>query len=720
MAMMSGLQNALSGMKTAQSQLELVGKNIANVDTPGYTRKTAQSQSVILAGASAGVKLGDITRNVSEGLLKSFLSSNSMTGSLASQSSFLGKTEMLLGNPQSNNSLSANVSGLQAAFNTFSTDVTSSAGRFNLTNQAKTLTTRLNSLTNEIQKLRGDADMAIKASVDSINTTLTRIAELNSSIVKYNVLNYEGAADLMDQRDAALKELSSQIDISYFTRDSGELVIQTNNGVTLLDREPHFLSHSPIAQAGPTSSYAGGSISGIFVDGKDVTSKIKEGEIKGFIEIRDVVLPSLQSQMDELAGQLKNAVNQSHNTGTSYPAGSYSLSGTRTFIDPANQQITISGGDVRISIFDKDGKEFSTTTLVGNLGFTNGSIDDMAAEVQNWMRNTAGLPQAEVFVDDAGKLQMRTGDSNYSLSLVDEASSTPGSAQQDVKIAFDVDGNGTAEREFSGFSNFFGMNDFFVSNTQEAIYDSKVVAKNANLGVANTVVLGFADANNPRGMGSITVFSNDSLQDIVNKINNDPDLSQQLNASLVPNGNGYVLRIVNSTGEQIEITDGNSGLVDRLGLKPSNVGLAGSISVREDLLANPSKISAGSPEFNTATGQYQMNPAANNVATAMSKIFSGTLSFGEAGTIAATQTTLANYAATFVGNIASQTNNAEASLQYQAELTNAIATKEAKMSGVDMDEELSQLIVYQQTYAACAQSFTASKEMLDMLLGMMG
>lgn len=720
MAMMSGLQNALSGMKTAQSQLELVGKNIANVDTPGYTRKTAQSQSVILAGASAGVKLGDITRNVSEGLLKSFLSSNSMTGSLASQSSFLGKTEMLLGNPQSNNSLSANVSGLQAAFNTFSTDVTSSAGRFNLTNQAKTLTTRLNSLTNEIQKLRGDADMAIKASVDSINTTLTRIAELNSSIVKYNVLNYEGAADLMDQRDAALKELSSQIDISYFTRDSGELVIQTNNGVTLLDREPHFLSHSPIAQAGPTSSYAGGSISGIFVDGKDVTSKIKEGEIKGFIEIRDVVLPSLQSQMDELAGQLKNAVNQSHNTGTSYPAGSYSLSGTRTFIDPANQQITISGGDVRISIFDKDGKEFSTTTLVGNLGFTNGSIDDMAAEVQNWMRNTAGLPQAEVFVDDAGKLQMRTGDSNYSLSLVDEASSTPGSAQQDVKIAFDVDGNGTAEREFSGFSNFFGMNDFFVSNTQEAIYDSKVVAKNANLGVTNTVVLGFADANNPRGMGSITVFSNDSLQDIVNKINNDPDLSQQLNASLVPNGNGYVLRIVNSTGEQIEITDGNSGLVDRLGLKPSNVGLAGSISVREDLLANPSKISAGSPEFNTATGQYQMNPAANNVATAMSKIFSGTLSFGEAGTIAATQTTLANYAATFVGNIASQTNNAEASLQYQAELTNAIATKEAKMSGVDMDEELSQLIVYQQTYAACAQSFTASKEMLDMLLGMMG
>ena len=58
-------------------------------------------------------------------------------------------------------------------------------------------------------------------------------------------------------------------------------------------------------------------------------------------------------------------------------------------------------------------------------------------------------------------------------------------------------------------------------------------------------------------------------------------------------------------------------------------------------------------------------------------------------------------------------------MNYQQELLSSITTKEAQISGVDIDEELSQLIIYQKSYAACAQSFTASKEMLDILLGMM-
>lgn len=102
----------------------------------------------------------------------------------------------------------------------------------------------------------------------------------------------------------------------------------------------------------------------------------------------------------------------------------------------------------------------------------------------------------------------------------------------------------------------------------------------------------------------------------------------------------------------------------------------------------------------------------------MAKVFSETQDFGEAGNIAATKTSLANYASTFVGNIAASTNNAKTTLAYQNELTNSISMKEAKVSGVDMDEELAQMIMYQQTYAACAKSMTASKEILDMLLGM--
>ena len=75
MALLSGLQTSLSGMKVAQSQLELIGRNVANVDTEGYTRKTMAQKNVVLAGQNAGVALGNITRTVDEGVLRSFLAS---------------------------------------------------------------------------------------------------------------------------------------------------------------------------------------------------------------------------------------------------------------------------------------------------------------------------------------------------------------------------------------------------------------------------------------------------------------------------------------------------------------------------------------------------------------------------------------------------------------------------------------------------------------------
>ena len=472
----------------------------------------------------------------------------------------------------------------------------------------------------------------------------------------------------------------------------------------------------------------GGGIGGIYVDGEDITNNIKDGELKGLIDIRDNQLTSLQTQLNELAATMKDAINQVHNRGTSYPNAPSELTGSRTFIDPANQNIQISNGDVRLTIFDSEGKQVATTTLLAGLGFPDGggSVSDMVGLVNDWLTSPDGanLPQAYAEINDDGKLVINTGDSNYSFSIMDEASSTAGSDQQDVTIKFDVNGDGAYDRTMEGFSYFFGMNDFFQTTKNEHIYDSKVLNKNANLGVQEKITINFATGNNP-SLGSINIYPNESLQDIVNKINNDPKLNSQIKASLVPNGNGYVLQINNTSGEQLEISEAinqttgrTTGFLERIGMHPSNSDAAGSLSVREDLLTNPSGISSGTPEFNSNSGEYQLNPAANDIANAMAKVFTDAQDFGQAGSLAQTSTTLANYAATFVGAVATETNSATSALNYQQELTNSISLKEATLSGVDRDEELAQLIIFQQSYAACAQTFTASKEMLDMLLNM--
>lgn len=725
MALIPGLSTSLSGMKTAQAQLDIIGRNIANVDTVGYTRKTAGQNNVVRAGSSMGVSLGEVTRKVDEGLLKSYLSSNALTSNFSAKNDYLSKTETLLGTPQGNNSISANVSALQTAFDTFATDVTSSANRYNLLNQASTITSRLNSISEEIQKLRGDADLQVNESVGRINELLEKLDNLNDEIVKYNILQYDGKADLLDERDEALRELSGYIDISYFKRETGAIVVQTTNGITLLDNEPHKLSHSALTQASPTVTYAGGGISGIYVDGKDITNSIKDGELKGLIEVRDTILPSLQSQLDELGGNLMQQINQAHNRGTAYPDTPDILTGNRTFIQGAGgdypQSIRLESGDVRFTIFDEEGNQVSTTNLKGGLGFTQGSVSDMAQAIQDWMRSADGpnLPQAQVYINNDGKLTINTGDSNYGFSIVDEASSTPGSAQQDAVIKFDAGNNGLYEQTYEGFSSFFGLNDMFVKQGGDDIYDSKVVSASANLGVTGMTIWSFSDESNGFNYGTVTISPNDSLSDIVKSINDNPALNNSIRASLVPNGDGYMLRIENLNGDQMEITEtqGNN-LIGRLGLEPSYVNTAQTIEVRDDMMTNPGLISASSPEFDPSTGKYVMSPAANNIANELGKVFNTTYKFKQSGTIAQTQTTLANYASTFVGNIASQTSNAESSLAYQQELTNSIAMKEAKISGVDLDEELGQMIIFQQTYAACAQAFTASKEILDMLLNL--
>ncbi len=724
MSLLAGLQTSISGMKVAQSQLGLVSQNIANVDTPNYTRKVAQQNNLVLAGYSCGVELGEIGRKVDEGLLKSYLAANSQQKNLSAQHDYLSKTELLLGTPSSNNSIAANVASLQTAFDTFAADVTSASGRYGLLNTAQSLAGRLNSLTTEIQKLRGDADVDVENAVQKINKTLQTIDELNDDIVKYTVLGYDGKADLLDQRDAALRDLSEMLDISYFERNNGEIVIQSS-GMTLLDKDPHYLTHGAIAQASPTISYAGGGINGIYVDGVDITSKIKDGELKGLIEVRDEILPSLQTQLDQLAGNLQDSVNQIHNRGTAYPSMPYELSGTREFVNSARQQVKISNGDVRFTIFDKDGKEVSSTTLLGGMGFPDDgdTVDNLASTIQDWLRSPSGpgLTDAVVGVDKSGHFYIDTKNSEYTISIMDEASSTPGSAQQDVTVSFDATGDDYYNREFEGFSSFLGLNDFFVSDS-EYVYDSKVLSKNANLGVhGNPVIWQFSTEEAGGIAGSITITSTDSLQDIVNKINSNEDLNQNIVASLVPNGSGYMLRIINNTGGQMEITENPgvanaSTLINRIGLNPSYTSVSGNIGVREDLQLNPSLISSGTPEFNPDSGEYQMNPSSNNIANDMAKVFTTTVDFGQAGTIASTKTTLGNYASTFVGNIASQTSNAQSALAYQEELTYSISLKEAQVSGVDIDEELSQMIIYQQTYAACAKTFTAAKEILDMLM----
>jgi len=112
---------------------------------------------------------------------------------------------------------------------------------------------------------------------------------------------------------------------------------------------------------------------------------------------------------------------------------------------------------------------------------------------------------------------------------------------------------------------------------------------------------------------------------------------------------------------------------------------------------------------------YHLNDGNNNIANKLAKAFAAEQSFNQTGTLTKMTTTLADYASTFVGTIASQTSSSLSGYEYQSELVNSISNKQAEISGVDSDQELAHLIIYQQSYSACAQVWSATRELVDIL-----
>ena len=112
MALLSSISSSLTGMNVAQSQLEIISNNIANVDTQGYTRKTSAQSAIVVAGQTMGVTMENAKRTVDEGLLKNFLASNSSSSSLSAQYDYLSRMDNLMGTTADGNSVAANVGNL--------------------------------------------------------------------------------------------------------------------------------------------------------------------------------------------------------------------------------------------------------------------------------------------------------------------------------------------------------------------------------------------------------------------------------------------------------------------------------------------------------------------------------------------------------------------------------------------------------------------------------
>ena len=305
----AALNSALSGLRVSQQQIDLISNNVANASTPGYTRKLLPQSSFAVEGVTQGVRSENIIRQVDLNLERNLWTQISSVSQLDVKKSYLQRIEQFHGPPDSELSVAAELARLQASFASLAEVPEDSQRQALAVNQAVDVANKINDLADLIQTSRNDAQDEIELSINKINDLLVQIADINGEIQERTAFN-ETTANLEDQRDNAIKELSGLIDISFFVRGDGVLVVQTNRGVELASNFAQTLTFRP-QPLGPASLYPDNA-AGIFVGDPltdpasaiEITEAAPGGKIGGLLELRDEIFPKQRGQLDEFAHKL--------------------------------------------------------------------------------------------------------------------------------------------------------------------------------------------------------------------------------------------------------------------------------------------------------------------------------------------------------------------------------------------------------------------------------
>ncbi|WP_441279016.1 flagellar hook-associated protein FlgK [Tardiphaga sp. 172_B4_N1_3] len=444
---------AVSSLMASQVQISVASSNISNADTTGYTVKTANQVATTSGGAGTGVSITGITSSVDKLLFKSLISATSELGAANTNNDYLNRLQALYGSTtgaeDTGTSIANTLASLESAISSLAGTTSSASLQANVVSALDDLASQLRETSSGIQQLRGTADAAISSDVDQVNASLQAIASLNAQI-KQAAAAGQSTGDLEDQRNVALQTVASKMNVSYFISSTGDMQVYTASGQALVDSSAHLLSFTAASSVTVNASYTTGSssgLSGISVNGVDVTAQITSGEIGSLLSLRDSVLPAAQSQLDQLANTLADTLNAASNQGTSLPPPTM-LTGSTTVTAATALDAT---GTVRIAVADQSGSLVSYADL--DLS-TYATVGDLVSAIN-------GISGLSASINASGKVVIASSSSSNGVAI-NEMTSAVGSSG-------------------IGLSDYLGLNDLVTGTGASNIAVRSVILANSGL-----------------------------------------------------------------------------------------------------------------------------------------------------------------------------------------------------------------------------------------------
>ena len=331
MSLSQALSIAMSGLRANQLGMSLTSSNVANSDTPGYIRKTVNQIQTSSGSIGTGVSVTGVNRELDLYLQQQIRTEQSGTSYADLRSSILSSLQSIYGTPGGTGTLETAFNNLVTAVQGLSTSSDSQSARIGVLNAAQSLTQQLNSMSGGIQSLRSQAEAGINSAVNTANTAMQQIVNLNTQLQSGDTTDAAAAA-LKDQRDQYVDQLSQLMDIRVIDNGNNQIQVFTNSGVQLVGAEASTLSFNPQGTVTPNTQWDAdptksnlGTLTLDFPNGGSLnliqTNSIRSGTIAGYLELRDKTLVQAQTQLDQFAANMSSLLSDKTTAGTAVSLG---------------------------------------------------------------------------------------------------------------------------------------------------------------------------------------------------------------------------------------------------------------------------------------------------------------------------------------------------------------------------------------------------------------
>jgi len=297
-----------------QKGINVTGNNIANVNTPGYSRQRLNLSSDVPVMTGNGLMGSGVTANKVERVYQRFLGVqiNNETQSLGqweAHKDALERVEMIF-DESGGYGLNQVMSEFWNAWQDLTNNPSGSVERTVLVAKSEMLTATFSKNYEDLQKIQRDIDWNIEGAVEEINRLSENMVDLNQKIIQVESGGHM-ANDYRDQRDLLLKELSELIDINSFEDANGGVTVSVGSGQALVEgTHTYKLSTQVNADGHQDVTWLDSSGNTVII-----SNNISKGKLKGWLDARDVEINNSLNKLDTLAQNLMTEVNSLHATG---------------------------------------------------------------------------------------------------------------------------------------------------------------------------------------------------------------------------------------------------------------------------------------------------------------------------------------------------------------------------------------------------------------------